>query len=47
LPDSQGAATILTGLLSFMLENEVTTGGMLTSESERRQLAANSHAFNL
>lgn len=40
-------STILTGLLSFMLENSPTLGSIETSDSTKRQLAANSGAFNL
>ncbi|KAJ3175724.1 Ubiquitin-conjugating enzyme E2 6, partial [Irineochytrium annulatum] len=40
-------ATILTGLLSFMLEETPTTGSIKTSIEERRVLAKNSHAWNL
>lgn len=40
-------ATILTGLLSFMLSDEMTTGSVSASESQRRAYAARSHAWNL
>ena len=40
-------ATILTGLLSFMLEKSPTLGSIETSESVKRKLAASSHEFNL
>ncbi|KAI9343741.1 UBC-like protein [Zopfochytrium polystomum] len=40
-------STILTGLLSFMLEETPTTGSIKTSLAERRLLAKKSHAFNL
>ncbi|KAG7093361.1 hypothetical protein E1B28_007043 [Marasmius oreades] len=40
-------ATILTGLLSFMLSDEMTTGSVSASESQRRIYAARSHAWNL
>lgn len=40
-------STILTGLLSFMLTDEVTAGGIKTTEEEKKQLAKESHAFNL
>ncbi|KAH8918669.1 UBC-like protein [Atractiella rhizophila] len=40
-------ATILTGLLSFMLSEEMTTGSVKTSDADRRILAARSHAWNL
>ncbi|KAI9199807.1 ubiquitin-conjugating enzyme/RWD-like protein [Polychytrium aggregatum] len=39
-------STILTGLLSFMLENESTTGSIRTTAEEKRRLAKSSHAFN-
>ena len=39
--------TILTGLLSFMLEDELTTGGIRTTEAEKKLLAPQSHAFNI
>lgn len=40
-------ATILTGLLSFMLETTPTYGSTAASVGERRQLASASLAFNL
>nr|KIR86409.1 ubiquitin-conjugating enzyme E2 J2 [Cryptococcus tetragattii IND107] len=40
-------ATILTGLLSFMLSNEITAGAVKTTIEEKRLLAKQSHAFNL
>ncbi|CAL1715368.1 unnamed protein product [Somion occarium] len=40
-------ATILTGLLSFMLSDEMTTGSVTTSDAEKRAYAARSHAWNL
>jgi len=40
-------ATILTGLLSFMLSDEMTTGSMTTSNADKRAFAANSHAWNV
>ena len=40
-------ATILTGLLSFMLEKSPTLGSIETPESVKRKLAASSHEFNL
>lgn len=40
-------ATILTGLLSFMLERAPTMGSIETSEHEKRVLAARSHSVNL
>jgi len=40
-------ATILTGLLSFMLSDEMTTGSVTSSDSHKRTFATKSHAFNL
>ncbi|XP_045582439.1 ubiquitin-conjugating enzyme E2 J2 isoform X1 [Procambarus clarkii] len=40
-------ATILTGLLSFMLEKSPTFGSIETSDYEKRQLAQQSLSFNL
>lgn len=40
-------ATILTGLLSFMLEKSPTLGSIETPDSVKRKLAASSHEFNL
>ncbi|KAH7094010.1 UBC-like protein [Auriculariales sp. MPI-PUGE-AT-0066] len=40
-------ATILTGLLSFMLSDEITTGGVTTTDADKRAYAARSHAWNL
>ncbi|XP_037787246.1 ubiquitin-conjugating enzyme E2 J2-like [Penaeus monodon] len=40
-------ATILTGLLSFMLEKAPTFGSIETSDYEKRQLAQQSLSFNL
>ncbi len=40
-------ATILTGLLSFMLEKSPTLGSVETSDAEKRVYAARSHEFNL
>jgi ubiquitin-conjugating enzyme E2 J2 len=40
-------ATILTGLLSFMLSDEMTTGSVNSSDSQKRQFASKSHAWNL
>jgi len=40
-------ATILTGLLSFMLSEEITAGGMQTSDYDRRLHAKRSHAWNV
>ncbi|WVQ63639.1 uncharacterized protein L199_001792 [Kwoniella botswanensis] len=51
LPDRWNAAwsvaTILTGLLSFMLSDEITAGAVKTSESDKKVLAKQSHAFNV
>lgn len=40
-------ATILTGLLSFMLSDELTTGSLTSSDAHKRTFAARSHAWNL
>jgi len=40
-------ATILTGLLSFMLSDEMTTGGLSSSVNDKRVLAAKSHSWNI
>jgi len=40
-------ATILTGLLSFMLSDEMTTGSVTTTDAYKRIAAAKSHRFNL
>lgn len=40
-------ATIMTGLLSFMLEKSPTLGSIETPDSVKRKLAASSHEFNL
>ncbi|GHJ83847.1 hypothetical protein NliqN6_0249 [Naganishia liquefaciens] len=40
-------ATILTGLLSFMLGDEITTGAVKTTDEEKKRFAAASHAFNI
>jgi hypothetical protein len=39
-------STILTGLLSFMLEETPTTGSVSTTVSQRRMLAMESRAWN-
>lgn len=39
-------ATILTGLLSFMLSDEMTTGSVTSSDRDKRILAARSHEWN-
>ncbi|GAA5900085.1 hypothetical protein JCM6882_002610 [Rhodosporidiobolus microsporus] len=38
--------TILVGLLSFMMGDDLTTGGIKTPDSERTALASASHAWN-
>ncbi|KAF8883331.1 ubiquitin-conjugating enzyme/RWD-like protein [Gymnopilus junonius] len=40
-------ATILTGLLSFMLSEEMTTGSVTSSDSHKRAFAARSHSWNI
>ncbi|KAJ2738429.1 Ubiquitin-conjugating enzyme E2 6 [Coemansia sp. BCRC 34301] len=40
-------STILNGMLSFMVEEEVTSGGIRTSTADRKALALKSHRFNL
>ncbi|CCM02624.1 uncharacterized protein FIBRA_04727 [Fibroporia radiculosa] len=40
-------STILTGLLSFMLSDEMTTGSVTNTDIEKRTYAARSHAWNL
>ncbi|KAG8834547.1 Ubiquitin-conjugating enzyme E2 6 [Serendipita sp. 399] len=42
-----GVSTILTGLLSFMLTEENTTGSARASDHERRLLAKDSHRWNI
>ena len=37
----------LTGLLSFMLSEEITAGGMQASDYDRRLHARRSHAWNI
>ncbi|KAG0001490.1 Ubiquitin-conjugating enzyme E2 6 [Entomortierella chlamydospora] len=44
---SWSVATILNGLLSFMSQEESTTGSISTSHYERTVLALRSHAFNI
>jgi len=39
--------TICTGILSFMLSDEITTGSVTSTEAEKRVFAANSHAWNI
>eukprot|EP01097_Dermamoeba_algensis_P010393 TRINITY_DN765_c0_g1_i1.p1 TRINITY_DN765_c0_g1~~TRINITY_DN765_c0_g1_i1.p1 ORF type:complete len:178 (-),score=32.71 TRINITY_DN765_c0_g1_i1:60-530(-) len=38
--------SILTGLLSFMLEDQITTGSIITTEEEKKKLALASASFN-
>ncbi|CAB3404535.1 unnamed protein product [Caenorhabditis bovis] len=40
-------STIITGLMSFMNDNQPTLGSLSTSDEERRLLARRSHAFNV
>jgi ubiquitin-conjugating enzyme E2 J2 len=40
-------ATILTGLLSFMLSDEMTTGSVTSSDAHKRSFAARSHDWNV
>jgi len=40
-------ATILTGLLSFMLSDEMTTGSVTSTDAHKRTFAARSHAWNI
>jgi len=40
-------ATILTGLLSFMLSDEITTGSVNTTDADKRAWARKSHSWNL
>lgn len=37
----------LTGLVSFMLSDEMTTGSVTTSDADKRVYASRSHAWNL
>lgn len=39
--------TLLTGLLSFMLSDEITTGSARSTDAEKREFARASHAWNL
>ncbi|KAJ2362379.1 Ubiquitin-conjugating enzyme E2 6 [Coemansia sp. RSA 2611] len=43
---SWSVATIITGMLSMMTGDERTTGGIESSDAERKRLAQASHAFN-
>ncbi|KAF7430662.1 Ubiquitin-conjugating enzyme E2 6 [Pleurotus ostreatus] len=40
-------ATILTGLLSFMLSDEMTTGSVTSTDGHKRTFAQRSHAWNV
>jgi len=40
-------ATILTGLLSFMLSDEITTGAIKATDQQKRFYAAKSHSHNI
>ncbi|KZT70844.1 ubiquitin-conjugating enzyme E2 6 [Daedalea quercina L-15889] len=40
-------STILTGLLSFMLSDEMTTGSVTSTDSDKRLYAVRSHKWNL
>ncbi|KZT07531.1 UBC-like protein [Laetiporus sulphureus 93-53] len=40
-------STILTGLLSFMLSDEMTTGSVTTTDADKRLYAARSHSWNV
>jgi len=40
-------ATILTGLLSFMLADEMTTGSVTSADAQKRAFAARSHQHNI
>jgi ubiquitin-conjugating enzyme E2 J2 len=40
-------ATILTGLLSFMLSDEMTTGSVTSTVAHKRAFAARSHSWNI
>ncbi|KAK0534860.1 Ubiquitin-conjugating enzyme E2 6 [Tilletia horrida] len=40
-------STIIVGLLSFMVSDEMTTGSVSGTESERKTLAQQSHAWNI
>ncbi|KAF9930576.1 Ubiquitin-conjugating enzyme E2 6 [Mortierella antarctica] len=44
---SWSVSTILNGLLSFMSQDESTTGSIATSAYEKKVLALRSHAFNI
>lgn len=38
--------TIVLGLISFMLSNEMTAGGIRTTDEKKKQLAAESVTYN-
>jgi len=40
-------STILTGLLSFMVTNEMTAGSVEATDADRKALAVKSHAHNI
>jgi len=40
-------ATICTGILSFMLSDEITTGSVTSTDQDKKMFAARSHAWNL
>ncbi|PLW15484.1 hypothetical protein PCANC_03242 [Puccinia coronata f. sp. avenae] len=42
-----GVSSILTGLLSFMVSEEVATGAMTATSSERMGYASRSHSYNI
>ncbi|GAA6044028.1 hypothetical protein JCM8097_004311 [Rhodosporidiobolus ruineniae] len=44
---SWSVETILVGLMSFMLSEEITTGATKATDAERKELATKSHAWNL
>ncbi|KAG0258014.1 Ubiquitin-conjugating enzyme E2 6 [Mortierella polycephala] len=44
---SWSVSTILNGLLSFMSQDELTTGSITTTSHEKAVLALHSHAYNL
>ncbi|KAG8844962.1 Ubiquitin-conjugating enzyme E2 6 [Tulasnella sp. 330] len=40
-------ATICTGILSFMLSDEITTGSVSSTDQDKKTFAARSHAWNI
>ncbi len=42
----RSVATILTGLLSFMVTEDATTGSITTTDAQKRAYAEQSHAWN-